>query len=149
MVTQRSLYAGYTPEKLYGEVHNLTQFLHPTYRKKFRFLTDTGVVQYASRLAEKIHESGYRHIVVSETGASPLARICQRMLAQKKRSLRWKYMKFPRGSVVSILPILRSYLTKKEQRARLTAREIDQICILDRELGGTHMRPGDLIRKNR
>ncbi|OGZ97179.1 MAG: hypothetical protein A2676_04205 [Candidatus Sungbacteria bacterium RIFCSPHIGHO2_01_FULL_51_22] len=149
MVTQRSLYAGYTPEKLYGEVHNLTQFLHPTYRKKFRFLTDTGVVQYASRLAEKIHESGYRHIVVSETGASPLARICQRMLARKKRSLCWKYMKFPRDPVVNIFPILRSYLIKKEQCAHLTTLEIERLCLLGRKLGGTTMRPADLMRKQR
>lgn len=109
-----------TLEKLYGDVRNLTRFRHPVYKRTFRFLTDAEVVRYARKLADHIRASGIHRIVVSETGASPLARVCERLLARSGYATRWLYVKFPREQVADIFPILNSYLTKRERETRLT-----------------------------
>lgn len=138
-------------ETLFGEVHNLTCFVHPKYKKRYRFLTNRKIGQYATQLVQVIRDSGFRRIVVAETGASPLAFLCQKLLADDgKDAPRWLYVKFPREPIKNIFSILKFYLSNKELRAQLPVRQIKKIHSLVLQSGDNKKtRSAKFISKNR
>src|SRR3989344_2521060 len=102
--------------QLYGEVDNLTFFVHPVYHRKFDFLSDEKLLGSAQQIAARIEKSDYRNVVVSETGARPLAYVCERLLEQGGTKVQWTYMKFPREPTGNIHPLMRFYLTEEGRK---------------------------------
>src|SRR3989344_7613 len=105
--------------QLYGEVDNLTFFVHPVYHRKFDFLSDEKLLGSAQQIAARIEKSDYRNVVVSETGARPLAYVCERLLEQGGTKVQWTYMKFPREPTGNIHPLMRFYLTEEERNEKV------------------------------
>jgi hypothetical protein len=101
-----------TIQSLYGPVDNLEGFVHPSYGKT-KFLSDRQIIEYAKQISASIYQSGRNNVVVSETGARPLAYICERIL--KGTGIKWKYVKFPREPTADVYSLLKYYLTPEEQ----------------------------------
>lgn len=106
-------------KQLYGEVDNLTEFVHPVYQRTFDFLPDEKLLESAQQMAGRIERSGYRNVVVSETGARPLAYVCERLLEQSGTKVQWTYIKFPREPTGNIFPLVRFYLTEEERKEKV------------------------------
>ncbi|MEN9327914.1 MAG: hypothetical protein RI947_722 [Candidatus Parcubacteria bacterium] len=107
-----------TLESLYGPVDNLSHFIHPEYNRRFSFMTQVEVVKLAVTVVDAIHKSGLNTIIVSESGASPLALICEMIAKKRGYNWQWVYVKFPRDPVTNIFPLLRYYLTAEERENR-------------------------------
>ena len=99
---------------LYGDVDNLSPFVNPTYGKKFDFMSDEQLLETAHSMARAIANSDYRKVVVSETGARPLASICERLAGRD-----WTYVKFPREATGNLYPLATYYLSDKERQQRV------------------------------
>ncbi|MFH1638354.1 MAG: hypothetical protein ABIB71_08065 [Candidatus Woesearchaeota archaeon] len=104
---------------LYGAVDNLECFVHPSYKRRFSFMSDDMVLDVARIMADKIKDSCYKSIVVSETGATLLANICEELVGDNAE---WTYIKFPREPVDDIFPVLNFYLTKEESEEHVSGR---------------------------
>ena len=120
-----------TIAQLYGKVDNLECFVHPEYGRSFSHLSDEGVIRLAEKIARGIRESGRRQIVVSETGARPLAYVCERILEQQGYNVNWTYMKFPREPKANIFPIVMHYLNggEKEIKQHLLRQQSESISL--------------------
>jgi hypothetical protein len=111
-----------TIKEVYGAVDNLSGFTHPVYGPG-KFMSDRTLLWLAGTLAQKIESSGIRQVIVSETGARPLAYVCEKILQQRDVSVDWTYMKFPRESVGTVYPLLMFYLTEDEKTAMVSGME--------------------------
>lgn len=104
---------------LYGPVNNLRPLVHPRYRQRFKFLNNQQIIALAKTLVDKITASGYSQIVVSETGANPLAYVCERIAKQRGLKIRWTYLKFPRELPDDLFSVFASLLKPKERKGRV------------------------------
>ena len=120
--------------QLYGEVDNLAFFVHPVYQRRFEFLSDEKVFESAQKIAAKIERSDYRNVVVSETGARPLAYLCERLLEQSGTRVQWTYMKFPREPKRGIQPLVNFYLTEEERKEKVQGKTREEVL---KEIGTT------------
>lgn len=109
---------------LFKEPNTLTPFVHPNYNQRFEVLTIKQIVSLAKKVSKEIIFSGYKQILVVETGASPFARICEDIIKQKGKSIKWKYIKFPREPTKDIFPIIKYCSGKKEKRLKQICKEI-------------------------
>ncbi|MFH1174585.1 MAG: hypothetical protein V1725_05595 [archaeon] len=114
-------------ETIFGKVDNISQFVHPIHHAKFHFLSLHGQVTLARRCVDAIVASGFRHVVVSETGASPLIHICKLLAQQRGLDIAWFPLKVPREPMQSMYPLLMYYLTTAERNERMTAAHIRRI----------------------
>ena len=105
---------------LYGPCDNLTGFTHPAYGRSTSFLDDEQLLGVARRLAQEIVKTGRDLVVVAESGATPLARICERLLTRSGAHVDWEYVKFPREPT-NVEPVIAHYLNDDE-RAHLATR---------------------------
>jgi len=105
--------------QLYGPVDNLDGFVSPEFNRTFEFMTDKAVIELASRIVDRISESGYKQIVVSDCGARPLSYLCERIAKKRGMDLMWNYMKFPREQINNIYPLISYYLSKGEKDEKL------------------------------
>ena len=114
-------------EKLYGEVDNLSGLEHPQWRCGFRYMNACTTIDLARAIYNSICNAGFSTVVVSETGASPLAEICAEVDAFEKRSIKFVPVKLPREPQSCILPVLRHFLSESERSAKLTAEQVKQL----------------------
>ncbi len=112
--------------QIYGEIDNINSFIHPEYNEKFSFITNKKLNFLAQKISKKIVKSEYNQVLVIESGASPFSRLCEPIVARKKK-VRWIYVKFPRDSVKNIFPVFDYYLSKKEKTENLSKEQIDSI----------------------
>jgi len=105
--------------QLYGNVDNLSGFVHPEYGRT-DFMSDERLIATADSMVQRIIGSDYRNIVVSETGAKPLAYVCERLLQQESVDVDWTYMKVPRDARRDISPLILHYLTEEERNETLS-----------------------------
>jgi hypothetical protein len=115
--------------EIYGYPDNLRSFLHPKYKKHFNFVSYKELGVLAKKIGRKIVLSDYNQVLVVESGASPFANLCKKMIGNKKK-IDWKFIKFPRDSVKNIFPVFDYYLSKRERNERLTNERINQIKII-------------------
>jgi len=108
-----------TVSELYGRVDNMNNFTHPEYGKLGYMSTDA-LIQLASQLTAKIASSGYETVVVSETGACPLAYLCEKLMEGKGVNVNWVYMKFPREPMRSVRSLVMYYLQEQEKEEILS-----------------------------
>jgi hypothetical protein len=109
-------------QTLYGPVNNLSNFVHPFYGRT-QFLTEPQIIEFAKKISDSIDKSGRKNIVVSETGARPLAYICEKLLDDN--GINWKYIKFPREPTADLFSIIDYYLTPKEKKKKGSDLKID------------------------
>ncbi len=109
---------------LYHHVDNLQCLRHPLWLRTFTYMSDRKVISLADCLTDTIIASGMKVVVVAETGASPYAEICQRILAYKGHQIIWKPVKFPREPVSSILPTVAFFLREEEKNTKLSPEQI-------------------------
>lgn len=112
---------------LYGKVDNLTGLVHPDSGKSFRYMDNQQLIAMADKLTDYIITSGCDTIIVSETGASPLAEICEKIAVYKGAKLRWLRMKFPREPLANIYPLLRFYMSERESQETIAAGQVKKI----------------------
>lgn len=107
-------------EQLYGDVDNLRGLVHPEWQRGFEYMGNAAVIELAQELTECIVESGIDMVLVSETGASPFAEVCEKILSYERRSIKFRRMKFPREPLASIFPVLSSFLSSAEKAENLS-----------------------------
>ena len=113
-------------KELFGDVDNLSYFVHPKYKEHFSFLSDKKIIILAQKISKKIINSPYEKIIVIESGASPFARLCEELIAKQKK-VQWRYIKFPRESVKNIFPVFSFYLEEYEKKEILSNEIISEI----------------------
>ena len=74
--------------ELFGDVDNLSCFVHPVFHTTYRFLSDRQLIAFAQAMCDRIEQSGRKRVVVSETGASPFAWLCEQILARRGAAIR-------------------------------------------------------------
>lgn len=117
-------------EDLFGDVDNLSALAHPLSGARFRFLTDQTLLSLAERITLAITGSDSRTIIVSETGASPLAELCQWISTKMNERLNFQRLKFPREPIENIYPILAWYLTPEELDEALPEAVTDHLSMI-------------------
>jgi hypothetical protein len=114
-------------EELYGEVDNLSGLVHPSWQRSFEYMDEQAAVALAEKITEAIAATGMQLVLVSQTGAHPLAEICQKIALRRGYKLVWKPVKFPREPMRNILPVLSHYLSPHEKLTRLSARAVQAL----------------------
>lgn len=101
-------------EQLYGDVDNLAGLIHPLWKCAFRYMSDAEAIDLSERILERLIASQRRVVMVSETGASPLAEICAKVASQKGASISFVPAKFPRDRMTNIEAVLEQFLDGEE-----------------------------------
>ncbi len=114
---------------IYGDVDNLSGFVSPEYGQGFDFMTDERVIQLAQRMVDAIVASDYRQVAVSETGANPLAYVCEKLLKREGVDVCWHYLKFPREPLTNIFPLVAYHLADEEKEEVLPTQEVREEAI--------------------
>lgn len=101
-------------KQLFGEVDNLNMFIHPKFNEKFKFMDDKQSILLANKILNKFIESGYKNIVVIESGTSPLIKIIKKLKKYKDINFNIKQIKIPRDLDFNLYEWFKTYLTKEE-----------------------------------
>ena len=99
---------------MFGKIDNLSAFTHPDFNMKFQYMDETQSIRMAKSILQKIKESGYKNIVVIESGTSPLVAMIKRF----EPSINFIQLKIPRDLNFNLLKWFESYLDVEEFRAR-------------------------------
>jgi hypothetical protein len=97
----------------YGNIDNLSAFTHPIFNQKFRYMNDIESINMAHTLISKFIQSGYKNIIVIESGTSPLINIMKRL---KDYNLNMFQIKIPRELDFDLFGWFTTYLTEEELR---------------------------------
>lgn len=103
---------------LYAPVDNLSHFVHPVYNRRFSFMTEKAVLELAVKVVESLERSSIQTVIISESGAAPLARICEKIASKRGYNWQWVYVKFPREPVADLFPVLSFYLSAEEKNMK-------------------------------
>jgi hypothetical protein len=98
----------------YGKIDNLSAFTHPVFNQVFRYMNDFESICMAKEILNKLIQSGYKNIIVIESGTSPLINIIQRLKQFKNSNLNLFQIKVPRDLNFDLLGWFNTYLTNKE-----------------------------------
>lgn len=101
-------------EQLYEDVDNLAGLIHPLWKCAFRYMSDAEAIDFADRILERLIASQRKVVLVSETGASPLAEICAKLATLKGASITFVPAKFPRDRMANIAAVLEQFLDGEE-----------------------------------
>lgn len=96
-------------------IDNLSAFTHPTYHQQFRYMNDKEGVALAHRLLDKFVESEYQHIVIIESGTSPLIQIIRRLPEFQQSNLELLQLKIPRDQNLNLYEWFMTYLSPGER----------------------------------
>lgn len=109
----RSLYET-APDTLRG-------LTNPVFQENLRFLMDEEMIRKADKLVTIILSEKPNTILVSETGAWPLAYICQKILRQKNKGsdIKWQSIKCPREISKNYKSVISSLLTGGELKEKI------------------------------
>jgi len=80
----------------YGMIDNLSAFTHPMFNQKFRYMNDIESIAMAESIFNKFARSGYKNIVIIESGTSPLINIIKRLKDFNDVKLNMFQIKVPR-----------------------------------------------------
>lgn len=101
-------------QELFGKVDNLESFTHPKFNEKFKFMNEKQSINLAKKVLDKFLESGYEHVVVIESGTSPLISIMKRLEKYQKSNLKLMQIKIPRDLDFNLYKWFETYLSKEE-----------------------------------
>jgi hypothetical protein len=135
-------------ERLYGDVNNLQGLIHPKFNEKFKFISKEKLIELSGKLVKAIKKSGVKYVVVSETGASPLAFICRKILQKQGITVHWVYVKFPREAVFNQSAFL-YYLTDKERKEKINEKDFLELKNIGLSLGLSEKQVVSWKNKNR
>lgn len=93
---------------------NLSAFTHPDFHKKFQYMNDRQGVEMAQAILEKFAKSGYKDIVVIESGTSPVVQIIQKLKSFQANDLTFTQLKIPRDADFNLYKWLEAYLSQDE-----------------------------------
>lgn len=106
-------------QKLFGKVDNLEMFVHPKFNEKFKFMDEKQSVNLAKIVLDKFLKSGYKNIVVIESGTSPLIKIIKSF--EESKNLNLMQIKIPRDLNFNLYKWFETYLSKEEFEIRKEA----------------------------
>lgn len=110
---------------LYNKPDTLSHF--NTKECSYTFLSNKQTVSLTARLAGRIEKSPYEKVLVAETGASPIAEICDVLLQRTTKDVEWQCIKVPREPVKNILHPLIHYLTEEERKEKLPQNSLERL----------------------
>lgn len=106
-------------ENLFGKVDNLNMFIHPKYNEKFKFMNEEQSINLAKRVLEEFIKTGYKSIVVIESGTSPLISIIKNLEEYKNTKFKLIQLKIPRNLNFNLYQWFETYLTKEELNKKI------------------------------
>lgn len=105
----------YKIEDIYGKVDKIRNLTLVENGKKFRLMENDEIIDLARTIVDKIEKTKYRTVIISESGATPIANICMKIADSKKLNIKWFPFKTPRQTNVNLYEIIKFYLSSKEQ----------------------------------
>jgi len=106
-------------QDLFGKVNNLENFLHPKFNEKFKFMDEKKSVDLARKILEEFLKSGYKNIVIIESGTSPLIEIIKNF--KESEFLNLIQIKIPRDLNFNLYKWFEVYLSDEEFKTRKEA----------------------------
>lgn len=116
-------------QDLFGKVDNLECFTHPKFNESFKFMDEVKSVNLAKKVLNEFLKSGYKNIVIIESGTSPLIEIIKNF--KESRSLNLLQIKIPRDLNFNLYKWFETYLSKYELNSYI---EINNQRFLRKEL---------------
>ncbi len=101
--------------KIYGPVDKVRNLRLVETGEEFELMNSIQVKDLAEKLINNIEIQKVQNIVVSESGATPLIRICKEEAEKRKINLKWYKFKTPRKNEISLFEMIKFYLSKEEQ----------------------------------
>lgn len=102
-------------KKLFGEVDNLNMFIHPKFNEKFKFMNDNQSVILSEKILSEFIKSGFKNIVVIESGTSPLISLIKKNKKYKNSGFNIIQVKIPRDLNFNLYEWFKTYLSNEEQ----------------------------------
>ncbi len=116
-------------QDLFGKVDNLECFTHPKFNESFKFMDEVKSVNLAKKVLNEFLKSGYKNIVIIESGTSPLIEIIKNF--KESRSLNLLQIKIPRDLNFNLYKWFETYLSEYELNSYI---EINNQRFLRKEL---------------
>lgn len=110
-------------EKLFGEVDNLTMFVHPEFNEKFEFMNERQSIKLAQEILSKIIKTKIKNIVVIESGTSPLIAIIKKLKEYENAKINLYQIKIPRNLNFNLYEWFKTYLEKEELEEIITYKQ--------------------------
>lgn len=95
-------------------IDNLSAFTHPTYQQHFRYMNDREGVALTHTLLDNFKKTGYRNIVIIESGTSPMIQIMRRLPEFQDSGMDFLQIKIPRDQNFNLFEWFTTYLTQDE-----------------------------------
>lgn len=100
---------------LYPIPNNLDHFTHPNLNQKFKYANSKEIIAIANEVLTQIINSGYKTVIYSESGTSPLIHICKKLCNKKKIKINFIPFKTPRSANINLYEMIMYYLTDIEK----------------------------------
>lgn len=98
----------------YNEIDNLSAFTHPIFNQKFKYMNDYESIDMAKTILNKFIESGFKNVIVIESGTSPLIHIIKKLSTFNKNDLNLFQIKIPRDLDFNLYGWFKTYLSENE-----------------------------------
>lgn len=99
---------------VYGKVDKIRNLRLVENNEKFFVMNDKQVYDLATKIVDKIEKSKFRTVVVSESGAAPLVRECDKIAKRRDLKIEWFSFKTPRDININLFEMIKFYLSEKE-----------------------------------
>jgi len=111
----------------YGVIDNISAFTHPVFNQKFKYMNDMESIEMAETISNKFIESGYKNVIVIESGTSPLIDIIKKLKNFQNANLNLFQMKIPRNLDFDLFGWFNTYLTNEELREIITINNVSKV----------------------
>ncbi len=105
-------------KQIFGNVDNLSGFIHPRFNEKFEFMNEKQSIDLAKCILDKFIKTNIKNILVIESGTSPLIKIMKDLDEFKNTNLNIIQIKIPRDLDFYLYGWFKEYLTKEEFELR-------------------------------
>lgn len=83
--------------------------------KKIQLMNNKQLLELAEKIVHEIKKTNIKTIVVSESGATPLVKVCSQITHKKNIDIEWFYFKTPRQNDINLYEMIKFYLSEEEQ----------------------------------
>ena len=110
-------------ERVYGKIDKIRNLKSGENHQKYELMNKTQILELAKYIVNQIQYSKYKTVVVSESGATPIIKICAKIAKDRNLKINWFLFKTPSQTKINLYEMIKFYLSAEELEEKI---EINQ-----------------------
>ena len=101
-------------ERVYGKIDKIRNLKSGENHQKYELMNKTQILELAKYIVNQIEYSKYKTVVVSESGATPIIKICAKIAKDRNLKINWFLFKTPSQTKINLYEMIKFYLSAEE-----------------------------------